>query len=214
MSAKQMRPQTVTSIRSVKEDPKVRMHVKFESELDNDFGDKIAAVAFGEDLYGCIQCGNCSATCPLSSWMDYTPRRIIAMVREGFKDEVLNSYTIWLCASCYSCTVECPKEIHITDVMYALKREAIANKIHPKNFFIPKLADKFYGQVEKTGRNSELPVLIKLYAFSPLKMLKNAGLGWGLFSRGRMPLVEGGVKDRKSFKKYLDAVEKREGGSK
>src|ERR1700690_1813762 len=87
--------------------------IKYESELDRTFGERIARLAYGENLFGCIQCGTCSGTCPMSTYMDFTPRKIIAMVRAGFRDEVLSNHTVWICASCYSCTVECPKSIKI-----------------------------------------------------------------------------------------------------
>lgn len=72
--------------------------------------------------------------------MDVTPRRLMAMTNAGFKKGVLSSFTIWLCASCYSCSMNCPKEIIMTDVMYTLKRQAIEERIqpHPK-FAIPIL---------------------------------------------------------------------------
>ena len=62
-----------------------------------------------------------------STWTS-RPRRIIQLVREGFRHDALRSQTIWLCASCYACAVHCPQDIHITDVMYTLKREAIARE--------------------------------------------------------------------------------------
>ena len=40
-------------------------------------------------------------------------------------DRVVKSNTIWLCTSCYYCTVRCPAGIKITDLMYELKRMAI-----------------------------------------------------------------------------------------
>ena len=40
------------------------MEIKLEENLDKDFGKKIAGMAHGEKLFGCIQCGNCSAACP------------------------------------------------------------------------------------------------------------------------------------------------------
>ena len=50
---------------------KVVRRIKFEAELDHDFGEHIAEKAYGQKLLGCIQCGTCSATCPLSHYMDY-----------------------------------------------------------------------------------------------------------------------------------------------
>ncbi|HZP02835.1 MAG TPA: 4Fe-4S dicluster domain-containing protein, partial [Terriglobia bacterium] len=86
----------------------VKQMVKYEVERDPDFARWVTGVIGGERIRNCIQCGLCSASCPLSPYMDYTPRRLIHMAREGFKRDVLQSFTIWLCTSCYSCTVECP----------------------------------------------------------------------------------------------------------
>lgn len=182
--------------------------IKLESELDKDFGKKIAKNAHGEKLFGCIQCGNCSATCPFSGYMDFTPRKVIAMVRAGFKNEVLTNRTVWLCASCYSCTVECPKGIKITDVMYALKREAIDNKIYPKNFPVPILAKTFFNEVKSKGRINETTLLLNYYMkYNIFKSLSYASLGLKLLLTGRLSLFEKGVKNMKDLKKLLRTKE-------
>ena len=191
-------------------DPRARIRrwITFESELDPDFRRRISQSAYGEKLFSCIQCGTCSATCPVSHYMDFTPRRIIAMVREGFKEDVLNCATIWLCASCYSCTVDCPRKIKITDVMYALKREAIAAGVYPKRMALPVLAQEFFNEVKQEGKNSEGRVLLKLYLKTrPLDLLKFARLGLGLFFFGRMSLRGDRIKDRTGLRKLLAAVE-------
>jgi quinone-modifying oxidoreductase, subunit QmoC len=178
--------------------------IKYEATLDKDFGKKIAKEAHGEKLFGCIQCGNCSASCPLSSYMDYTPRKIIAMVRAGFKTEVLSNSTIWLCASCYNCTVECPKGIKITDVMYALKREAIINKIYPKRFPVPIMASTFFNEVKKRGRSNEFSLLLNYYLRTNIfKSLSFATLGLKLFKAGRLTFFEKGMKNKINFQKLL-----------
>jgi quinone-modifying oxidoreductase, subunit QmoC len=178
--------------------------VKHEFDLDKDFGKKIAKSAHGEKLFGCIQCGNCSAACPLSIYMDYTPRKIIAMVRGGFKDEVLSNRTVWLCASCYNCTVECPKGIKITEVMYALKREAIANKIYPKRFTVPIMASTFFDEVKKKGRMNETTLLLNYYLKTNIfKSLSYATLALKLLRTGRLSIFEKGLKDRKNLQKLL-----------
>jgi quinone-modifying oxidoreductase, subunit QmoC len=180
------------------------MEIKLEENLDKDFGKKIAGMAHGEKLFGCIQCGNCSAACPMSIYMDYTPRKIIAMVRAGFRDEVLSNRTVWLCASCYQCTVECPKGIKITDVMYALKREAIENKIHLRNFPVPILAKAFFTEVKQRGRISEAYLLIRYYLnYNIFKMLGYASLGLKLFMKGRISLFEKGLKNKKGLRELL-----------
>jgi heterodisulfide reductase subunit C2 len=197
---------------SAQEHAEVRRKITYQAELDPQFGEHIAKLAYGEKLFSCIQCGTCSGTCPVSHYMDYTPRRIIAMVREGFRDEVLNSLTIWLCASCYSCTAECPREIKITDVMYALKQEAIARGVYPKRFPIPVLAQEFFRGVERTGRNSEGPLMVKLFLkTNPLGMLKNAPMAMRLWFKGRLSLFETGMKNKGVVATLLRAAKQAEG---
>ena len=197
---------------SVQERKNVVHKITYQRELDPEFGEHIAKMAYGEKLFSCIQCGTCSGTCPVSPYMDYTPRRIIAMVREGFRDDVLNSLTIWLCASCYSCTAECPREIKITDVMYALKQEAIKKGVYPKRFPIPVLAQEFFRGVERTGRNSEGPLMVKLFLkTNPLGMLKNAPMAMRLWLKGRLSLFEEGMKNKGLVATLLRAAKQAEG---
>lgn len=186
----------------------IKRRLKYESELDKDFKEKIAEVAHGEKLYSCIQCGTCSATCPVSHYMDYTPRKIIQMIREGFKEDVLKSSTVWLCASCYSCSVECPKGIKITDVMYALKREAITTGHYPKHFPTPVLANNFFSQVLKHGRNSEGPLLLKMYLkTNPMMLFKNMMLGFKLWKTGRLSIRTEKIKDKGNLNRLLNSIE-------
>jgi quinone-modifying oxidoreductase subunit QmoC len=191
----------------------IQRRIKYESELDPGFAARIATAAYGEKMFSCIQCGTCSGTCPVSHYMDFTPRRIIAMVRAGFKDEILNSTTIWLCASCYSCTCECPKEIKITDVMYALKQEAMAQRKYPPRFPLPVLAREFFRSVMRTGRNSEGPLMVKLFLkTNPFGMLKNSLLALRLLRTGRMSLREEGMRNAGVIQTLLSASKQAEGG--
>jgi heterodisulfide reductase subunit C len=144
----------------------------------------------------------------MSGYMDYTPRRIIALVREGFKEEVLSSRTIWLCASCYACAVECPQGINITDFMYALKERAIKEGRYPKGFPTPIYAQEFAKLVRARGRSTESLLVIRAnLRLNPLKLLKFAPLGLKLLLRGRMrpsPRAEQ-VRDRAGVRAMLAA---------
>jgi quinone-modifying oxidoreductase subunit QmoC len=182
--------------------------IHYESELDPYFSREIASIPEGHRLYGCIQCGTCSGMCPLSPYMDHTPRQIIAMIRAGLKGEVLSSYTTWLCASCYACTVECPKEIKITDIMYAAKRLAIREGVYPKRFPIPVLAGEFFKNVEHAGRNSEGRLIMRLFLkTNPLRMMKQTKLGWRLMRTGRFSMRKESVERTDELRSILKALE-------
>jgi heterodisulfide reductase subunit C len=182
--------------------------IKYQSDLEPGFADEIASIPGGEKLFNCIQCGNCSGMCPLSSYMDYTPRKIIAMIRAGFKGEVLLSHTCWLCASCYACMVECPKGVKITDIMYAAKRLAIREGVYPKKFAIPALAREFYSSVERYGRNSEGRLIMRLYLKTGiLKAMKQAGLGLRLWLQGRIDFGADSIKRKDELRMLLKSLE-------
>lgn len=75
----------------------------------------------GQNVMACYQCGKCSAGCPMVSLMDLLPNQIIRLVQLGQIEEVVNSKTIWLCASCFSCTTRCPKGVDLAKLMEALR---------------------------------------------------------------------------------------------
>src|ERR1017187_2980358 len=102
--------------------------LKFQREADPEWARLVSERPGCEGLFSCLQCGACSGTCPLSNYMDFSPRRIVALVREGFRKDALSSKTIWLCASCYSCAVHCPRQIHITDIMYRSEERRVGKE--------------------------------------------------------------------------------------
>jgi len=186
----------------------IQEKVIFEGKLDSSFLNEIKEKSFSEEISRCIQCGTCSSSCPMVTYMDYPPRKIIAMVKHGFKDEVLKSFTPWLCASCYNCQVKCPSQIKITDVMYTLKRQAIKANTFPKKFPVPALAHEMHKMIAKNGRNSELWLVLHMYwkLKDPISPLKFTSTGIGLMKTGRLSLKKEKIKNLKQFHALLKAV--------
>jgi len=77
----------------------------------------------GHRILACMQCGMCSGTCPYGEHMEYTPRRIINMLRRGFIEEVFQSDSILRCVACYACMIKCPRGIRLSDVLLPLVKE-------------------------------------------------------------------------------------------
>jgi len=53
--------------------------------------------------------------------MDLSPRQIIELTRLGLEEEIVNSKTVWICASCLACTVNCPRGFDLSKVMEAIR---------------------------------------------------------------------------------------------
>ncbi|HOW66627.1 MAG TPA: (Fe-S)-binding protein [Candidatus Paceibacterota bacterium] len=83
----------------------------------------VLATPEGRRIMSCIQCGTCSGTCPYGEHMEFTPRRIINMLRRGYIDEVFKSDSMLRCVACYSCMAKCPRGIRLSDVLLPLVKE-------------------------------------------------------------------------------------------
>jgi len=74
------------------------------------------------DMEICMQCGNCSASCPLSTGNDAFPRKIYRFLQLGLRDELLRSAEPWLCYYCGECNTDCPRGAEPAETMMAVRR--------------------------------------------------------------------------------------------
>ena len=180
----------------------------------NSFLEEVIAITPGDSrLEMCIQCGTCGGSCPSAMDMDHTPRQIFAMIQGDMKEAVLSSNTPWYCVSCYFCTTRCPQEIHITDLMYSLKRMAIETNLY-EDHTAPDLSKTFVSQVENNGRSFELGLATRHYLrHHPRRLMGSASFGLEMFSKGRLDLTAkkiNGIDQLKAIikkAKELDKVE-------
>jgi len=92
----------------------------------------------------CMQCGVCSAVCPMTDHMDVLPRMIMRRVQLELEDRLEGLKTYWVCSSCYACQVQCPRGIDIPRVMEALRLTTLRknkNHIEPSALPVDVLAD-------------------------------------------------------------------------
>jgi len=89
-------------------------------KLGSEFVKKVKDIS-GQNLQLCYQCGMCSGVCPAASNMDLSPRQIIELARLGFEEEIAKSKTVWICASCLACTINCPRGFDLSKLMEAIR---------------------------------------------------------------------------------------------
>jgi heterodisulfide reductase subunit C len=154
---------------------------------EGDFLREIIAATEGDSRLGCcIQCGTCGGSCPSAADMDHTPRMLFAMIRAGLRDEVLRSSTPWMCVSCYFCAVRCPQEVHIPDVMYAVKAIATRDGVMPDST-APDFSRTFVANIHRYGRSFEVGLAAKHYIrHYPLRLPGMAPMGIAMVTKGRM----------------------------
>ncbi len=149
----------------------------FQKDLERDCG---------ENVKQCYQCGKCSAGCPISFQMDYLPNQIIRMVQLGMEEEALSSNTIWLCASCLTCTARCPREIDIAEIMDSLRRLAYKKGLAPKRGNkIPLFNKIFLENIELFGRIYEMG-LIAVFNLLSGKLFKDFSIAPKMFLKRKI----------------------------
>ena len=164
----------------------------------------------GQNVNLCYQCRKCAAGCPISYAMDYKPAQIIHAIRLGMDDLVYKSKTMWLCASCETCTTRCPQEVDIAKVMDAVKITAVKQGIKPT---IPQVA-AFYraalSNIKMFGRMYEMGMIVGL-KMRTFELFKDVGLGIKLFTKGKLKVVPsftGALRTWKIFNR-VKSIEKR-----
>jgi len=81
-----------------------------------------------EAITACDQCGTCSGSCPMIHEMDVTPSQLMRMVQLG-QSETLDTKTMWVCASCFACTVRCPRGLDVSKVAEALRQVTLRRSV-------------------------------------------------------------------------------------
>ena len=136
----------------------------------------------GQNISRCYQCGNCTAGCPMSFAFDSPVNRVMRLIQAGQKEVVLHSSSIWMCATCETCTQRCPNEIdvaHIMDVCRHLARREGITGVYPVHAF----RRSFIDSVKANGLVHEIGLMVE-YMFrtgrvftdvdiAPAALLKN-----------------------------------------
>ena len=86
----------------------------------SDFIRKVTELS-GQNINLCYQCGTCSGVCPNACDIDLLPRRLMRKVQLGLEQDIMEAKTPWICASCLSCSVRCPRGIDLARVMEAIR---------------------------------------------------------------------------------------------
>jgi len=89
---------------------------------------KVADIS-GENVYSCMQCGTCSSVCPMVEEMDVTPRQAMLLLQHGQAEVLAEAKSPWLCASCHTCLVRCPRGIDVPKVMEALRQVILRQNV-------------------------------------------------------------------------------------
>jgi Fe-S oxidoreductase len=133
----------------------------------------------------CYQCGTCSGACPVANEMDYSPRRLMRMIQADLQGEVSASDAPWICASCLSCTVRCPR----ADGIYNTS---------------------FVRIVKEWGRMFEAELVLRHHLqVNPFNLLGQAPVGLKMMRKGKLAFTPEPSEGRKELREIMARLEER-----
>jgi heterodisulfide reductase subunit C len=147
----------------------------------------------GEKARLCYQCGKCSTGCLFDFAMDILPHQVMKLVQYGRKERLLRSRTLWVCASCVTCTARCPNGIDVARVIDALREMALEEGVEPADRNVPVFHRCFLGNIRATGRISE-PVLMGSYKMLSGDLISYVGLAAEMLKKGKIRMIPSVVK--------------------
>jgi heterodisulfide reductase subunit C len=165
--------------------------------------------ASGEKIQACYQCQKCSAGCPVAYAMDILPNQVLRHIQYDHRERVLSSKTIWICASCYTCSVRCPNNIDIAKIMDTLRGLAIHSGIQAGEKDIPLFHSVFLDTIKSKGRIHELSLILQ-FKKKTKDLFKDAGLGLKMYRKGKIKLLPSKFGGGKEIKEIFSAYEKGE----
>jgi len=105
-----------------------------QTSLKNEINERLEKLKDEFSEY-CYQCAKCTSGCEAHKLLELEPHKIIALLKRGLIDEMVNSEVIWTCMSCFKCRERCPQKVAPVDVLFSLKNLAVASgKQIPGNY--------------------------------------------------------------------------------
>jgi heterodisulfide reductase subunit C len=157
----------------------------------------------GVPLQRCYHCRKCTAGCPVGPHMEYNLNKVIKMIQNGKRDQVLGSSTIWICLSCETCITRCPNQIDIARMMDVLRQMAIEEGVGAREKNILKFHESFLSNMKMGGRINE-PLMMIQYKLKSGDLFSDAVMGVEMFLKGKLSLLSPRTKDMKSVKDIFE----------
>jgi len=94
---------------------------------------QLAQAARESNALGCLDCGKCTASCPIPLvGADYSPRRHVIAAIQGDESEITANGSIFQCLTCSQCDQRCPAGVDYTSLIRRLRALAFQKGGEPE----------------------------------------------------------------------------------
>jgi heterodisulfide reductase subunit C len=155
------------------------------------------------DVELCMECGKCSGGCPNGHVFDYTPRKIVQLVKLGDRQTLMTMDALWICLSCQACVDRCPSGIDIPAILDYMREKACRTGAKTSRPLVRLFHELVLSSIRGHGRVSELDVALK-YNWKAGQPFKDARLGMRMLFKGKFRFYGNGVKQRAEVRRLFE----------
>ncbi|HEY7745361.1 MAG TPA: 4Fe-4S dicluster domain-containing protein [Desulfuromonadales bacterium] len=176
-----------------------------QGTINLDFVRKVESLS-GTSVRRCFQCGKCSAGCPMRSFMEHPPNRIVRLLQLGQYERVLAGRSIWYCASCETCSTRCPNKVDLAAIMDALRKCSWDAQGPSKESYVQLANRLFIENIRSYGRQYEMR-LGAVFNIKSGQFLKDLMLGPKLLSKGKLKVFHQKNRNLAEIEKIFSRIE-------
>lgn len=160
----------------------------------------------GSSVRRCFQCGKCSAGCPMATFMEHPPNRIMRLLQLGQWQRILAGRSIWYCVSCETCSTRCPNKVDLCAIMDALRKLSWDQDGPSKESYVQLANRLFLENIRIYGRQYEMR-LAAVFNVKSGQFLKDMMLGPKLLSKGKLKVFHQKNKNMAEVEKIFSRIE-------
>ena len=181
-----------------------KMQLSIET-MNLEFVHKVESLS-GSSVRRCFQCGKCTAGCPMRSFMEHPPNRIMRLLQLGQWERILAGRSIWYCASCETCSTRCPNKVDLAAIMDALRKLSWDAQGPSKESYVQLANRLFIENIKTYGRQYEMR-LGAVFNVKSGQFLKDLLLGPKLLSRGKLKMFHSKNRNIDEIEKIFSRIE-------
>jgi heterodisulfide reductase subunit C2 len=180
--------------------------INLSTSSDESFVDEVKRQS-GENPTLCYQCGNCTAGCVYTEFFDIPVHQVMRLIQAGQREKVMNSKSIWQCATCETCTTRCPCKIDVAKIMDTLRNIAYHERRYTDKE-IKTFYESFLASVKKHGKMYEVGTLMR-YNLASGHPMTDAELGPKIMAKGLLHVLPKNIKGKAEIARIFDKFEKK-----
>ena len=173
--------------------------------MDLDMVRKVEQLS-GTSVRRCFQCGKCSAGCPMATFMEHPPNRVMRLLQLGQWQRILAGRSIWYCVSCETCSTRCPNKVDLCAIMDALRKLSWDQDGPSKESYVQLANRLFLENIRTYGRQYEMR-LAAVFNVKSGQFLKDMMLGPKLLTKGKLKVFHQKNKNIGEVEKIFSRIE-------